>query len=197
MSLEPQKPKHAARPLGKEAGAVEVRTAGRPPSVYRPELAADICERIASGETLRAICTEDGMPRETVFRRWVLKYEDLRTVYRAAREIKADSLFDEGLDLARAIMSEPGSAQRVRAYDIAINQLRWAAGKLNPQQYSEKSSVSFTVPIQINTPLDLGQGGVDAETADNVYQIEATVEQETADGATPDKTTKGAGPASK
>lgn len=159
------------RPLAK-------RTAGRPPSVFRPELATAIVERIAEGETLSQICKSDGMPTPTTFRRWTLAREDLWETFQAARELKADSLFDEALDLSRLIREEPGGAQRVRAHDIAINHLRWAAGKLNPVKYSDRSQINLTVPIQINTTLDLGQRGGGVTEENSAYDLKAIIVQE-------------------
>ncbi len=163
------------RKLAKEPGASPARTKGRPPATYRPELALAICERIAGGETLSSICKSDGMPSAVSFRRWSLARKDLFEAFMAARQLKADALFDEALDMARALALEPGTAQRVRAYDVAISQLRWSAGKLNPQRFSERSAVSFVVPIQIVTSLELGQPGAGARKEGDVYEIRAEV----------------------
>ncbi len=153
------------------------KRAGRPPSVFRPELVAAIVERIAEGETLSAICRTDGMPTPGTFRKWALARKEVWEVLQAARELKADSLFDEAMDLAREIRDDPGSAQRVRAYDVSMSHLRWAAGKLNPQRYSDRSQMIFTVPIQINTTLDLGQGAAGTEDG-SVYDLSAKVVSE-------------------
>jgi hypothetical protein len=40
--------------------------------VYTPELAHEICRRLAEGETLKVICREKGMPSASTVRRWVL-----------------------------------------------------------------------------------------------------------------------------
>jgi hypothetical protein len=41
------------------------------PSDYNLEIAAEICERLAGGEPLQAICRKgDGMPTDTIVRRW-------------------------------------------------------------------------------------------------------------------------------
>jgi hypothetical protein len=179
---KPRPPK--VRPLGKElanAARELTRTKGRPPSVYRPELAIEICERVAEGETLRQICQSDGMPTATTFRRWVVAEEPLREAWHAARELKADTLFDEALDMARAVAEEPGTTQRLRGYDLAMQQLRWSAGKLNPAKYSERSQLSFIVPIQINTSLDLGQPGAVTEQG-SVYEVKAEIKEEPAAG---------------
>jgi len=42
------------------------------PRIYTPELAANICERIAAGESLREICEPDTMPSRETVRRWIL-----------------------------------------------------------------------------------------------------------------------------
>ena len=151
------------------------RTKGRPPATYRPELALAICERIAGGETLSSICKLDGMPSAVSFRRWALARKDLFEALAAARSLKADALFDEALDLARELVIAPGTAQKVRAYDVAMSQLRWSAGKLDPQRFSERSAVSFVVPIQILTTLDLGQEGAKSRDESNIYEIKAEV----------------------
>ncbi len=162
-------------PIPSQVRPLAKRTAGRPPSVFRPELATAIIERVAEGETLSTICKGDGMPTPTTFRRWTLARREVWEAFQAARELKADSLFDEALDMARKIKEEPGGPQRVRAHDVAMSHLRWAAGKLNPQQYSDRSQTTFTVPIQINTTLDLGQGGGGHTEDASVYDLTAQV----------------------
>lgn len=146
--------------------------AGRLLQKYDVGVMADICVRVASGETLTAICKEKNQPTTWTFRNWVLKDETIRAMYTQARELKAHSLFDEALDLAREVKAHPGSSQQVRAYEILINHLRWAAGKLNARDYSERSSVRFIVPIQINTTIDLAGNEVDP---DKVYDLTAEV----------------------
>lgn len=176
-------------PIPSQVRPLAKRTRGRPPSVFRPELVVEIIERVAEGETLTSICETDGMPSPTTFRRWVLAREEVRTAFQLARELKADSLFDEALDMARAIKRSPGTSQNVRAYDVVMSHLRWAAGKLNPQRYSDRSQISFTVPIQINTTLDLGQGGGGGNVTEHgdVYDLTAKVVEEAPAEATPSK----------
>ncbi len=151
------------------------RKAGRPPVVYSEAVSEVICDRVAAGETLRSICTSDGMPSAVSFRRWSLAHKELFETLQAARQLAADALFDEALDMGRELAREPGTAQRVRAFDVAMSQMRWSAGKLDPQRYSDRSAVSFVVPIQIITTLDLGQEGVSKSDDANVYEIKAEV----------------------
>ncbi len=175
-------------PIPSQVRPLAKKTRGRPPSVFRPELVVEIVERVAEGETLSSICADDGMPTPSTFRRWVLARDEVREAFFLARELKADSLFDEALDLARAIKRSPGTSQNVRAYDVAMSHLRWAAGKLNPQRYSDRSQISLTVPIQINTTLDLGQGStVQVTEHGSVYDLTAQVVEEAEAGPTSSK----------
>ena len=149
-------------------------------TAYEPDLALQICEQIAEGETLLAVCKMDGMPARQTFHRWVVNYPELSRAYSAARELSAYAMEDKALDLAEQIRLEPGSSQKVRAYDISMNQLRWSAIRRNPQAFSEKAALHITVPIQINTGLDLGDTAAAGGTPDhpNIYEIEAQVAKE-------------------
>lgn len=71
------------------------------PAPYTPELADRICERLADGETLRAICRDEGMPDDRTVRRWAL--DDLHgfgTRYSRAREFGYMRMADEVIELA-------------------------------------------------------------------------------------------------
>jgi hypothetical protein len=150
---------------------------------FSEELGLAICERISKGETLRHICKDPGYPSPTTVHRWVLLHQDFATAYKMAREMSSYSLEDEALDNARLIRAIPGDSSRVRAFDIAINQLRWSAGRRNPSVYSDRASVNITVPIQINTSLDLDAGPVkslpgDTSDPNSVFTIEAMLPTE-------------------
>lgn len=147
----------------KQEGALTVRGTPRVrwKRVYDPELAIEVCERIAEGETLADICKGEGMPTVGTFLYWVTQIPALSQTYRLAREISGHVLEDEGLGIARTL-KEGGwgkdDGTKVRALDVALDQLRWAAGFRNPKEFSPKSPVTFQVPIQINTSLGLADG---------------------------------------
>lgn len=171
-------PKASRRATGyRDLVATRSKPGGRRVSVYRPELVLAICERLAEGETMSEICATPGMPAASTVRRWALDKKPVWEALSTARGLKADSLFDEALDMARALREEPGNSQNVRAYDVVMSHLRWAAAKLNPQQYSDRSLVNVTVPIQINTTLDLGTS-LAGSGAGSVYDVTATIVEE-------------------
>ena len=52
---------------------------------YSRALGRRICQRVAAGETLRAICAEPDMPSTAAVRRWAQHNDDFAEVYRRAR----------------------------------------------------------------------------------------------------------------
>lgn len=110
------------------------------PSDFTPEIANEICERLAEGESLRTICLDDDFPDRTTVRRWLAKGatkdapEDLvafRLQYAHARECQAETYAEKIVDDA------------MNATDAAIGRLRmdalkWAASKLAPKKYGDK-----------------------------------------------------------
>ncbi len=72
------------------------------PSLYTEALVAKICRRLAEGETLRAICRDEAMPDKATVLRWLgdKTKADFRDQCAHAREMQADALFDEALEIA-------------------------------------------------------------------------------------------------
>ncbi len=164
----------------REAGLSATRLGGRFVTRYDPTMALRICERIAEGETLLAICAAgSGLPCRQTFYRWAVNYPELARAYATARELSGHSLEEEALCMARYIRDAKHmhDSASVRAYDVALGQLRWSASKRNPRVYSERAAMTFTVPIQINTTIDLAAGGGGTAEHTNIYEVEAKVEE--------------------
>ena len=67
---------------------------------YSNEIAETICDRLAEGESLRAICADPAMPaRATVFR-WLARHPEFRRSYAIARDCLTEYLWDEILKIA-------------------------------------------------------------------------------------------------
>jgi len=148
---------------------------------YDAEMVLKICDRIQGGELLNVICSPtSGNVTTQTFWRWTVIFPECARAYAAAREISAYAMEEEALQIGRGVWGEPGSAQRVRAADIYMNQLRWSASRRNPRIYSEKTAVKVVVPIQINTGLDLLGDGSGEKTLDgaDVYNLTAQVVEE-------------------
>jgi len=125
-----------------------VRKRGRP-SKYTPELAATICERIADGEPLRSVCRDAVMPDKSTVLRWLGNDEnaEFRDQYARAREMQADGLFDEALEIADDVSddwTEDKDGKKVFDHEhvqrsrLRVDTRKWAAGKLAPKVYGDK-----------------------------------------------------------
>lgn len=99
---------------------------GRPTS-HTPELADEICERIASGETLRAICRDDHMPTYRSVYRWRESDQEFSTRFALAREVGGDVIAEETIEIADDASNDTRITERGEQPDtewIARSKLR-------------------------------------------------------------------------
>lgn len=120
------------------------------PTDYNQELADLICERIADGESLRRICSDDDMPnRATVFR-WLAKDKDFSDQYTHAREEQIEAKVDEINEIADngandwMEVNESGNmgyklnGEAIQRSRLRIDVIKWQAGKLKPKKYGDR-----------------------------------------------------------
>lgn len=166
----------------RRAGLAKADFHGRMITAYDPGVALIICEEIADGKSLTEICSREGMPARSTFHRWRLMNPELDRAYQTARELSAETMEEQALALAAAL-TKPGAdftGTKVRAYEVAMGQLRWSAARRDPRRYGGTTTDKVVIPIQINTTLDLAEGpaktgvGLDNQHP-NVYTIEAKV----------------------
>ncbi len=126
----------------------KAKKAGRP-SLYTKALTAKICRRLAEGESLRAVCLDPAMPDKTTILRWLADETkaEFRTQYAHARDMRADALFDEALEIAddaSGDWTEDGNGKAVLDHEhvqrsrLRVDTRKWAAGKLAPKRYGDK-----------------------------------------------------------
>jgi hypothetical protein len=104
------------------------------PEGYGQDTIDTICEMLADGKSLRAICREEGMPSTSTVCKWLAKNEAFAEQYARARELQADALFDDILDIADKGLIALDAAEDRR---IQIDARKWMAGKLKGK-YSDK-----------------------------------------------------------
>ena len=109
-------------------------------SIYTEELAQTICDRIADGESLRAICRDDDMPDRATALKWLDKHDDFATKYARAREAQADHLFEDMQQVADT--GNPEDVQRAR---LRVMTMQWRASKLAPKKYGDRQEVDLNV----------------------------------------------------
>jgi hypothetical protein len=132
------------------------------PSTFTQEIGDLICERLADGESLRAICQGDDMPnRATVFR-WLADEENktFRDQYTRAREEQAETLLDEIVEIAddsrqdtipkvgrdgEEYGEQPNSEWIARSR-LRVDARKWVVSKLAPKKYGEKIQAEVSGP---------------------------------------------------
>lgn len=134
------------------------------PSDYTDEIALTICTRLVDGQSLRAICREEGMPdRGTVFR-WLETHEGFRSQYARAREAQAETFADELLEISddasndwmeRNDKDNPGwiaNGEHINRSRLRVDTRKWVASKLKPKKYGDKLAIGGgDEPIQVKS----------------------------------------------
>ncbi len=115
---------------------------------FTQEIADIICERLADGESLRSICRDDDMPSTVTICKWLGRLPDFANQYARARELQADAMFDDCLDIANRVaigVTTITKASGVEVHEgdmlnhrrLQIDVRKWAAGKLRPKKYGD------------------------------------------------------------
>lgn len=147
-------------------------------AVLNPDLALQVCERIAGGERLRAICKDPKMPSAYTFIQWTLMHPEVHTAFTAAKQLSSfakDELAEEKLE---ELIETPGTPQKVAAYRAYVNHLRWAAERRNAAEYGARAPVNIAVPIQINTNLALDPASGTPIDQEAIYDLRAEIASE-------------------
>jgi hypothetical protein len=125
--------------------------AGRPKG-YNQKIAKQICDQIAEGKSLRAICKQDGYPSKTAVFRWLLDddLKDFRDQYAQARELQAQGWADDIIEIAddgendtyiamvddeAVVKTNFDNIQRSR---LRVDARKWVLSKLIPKKYGDK-----------------------------------------------------------
>lgn len=145
---------------------------------YDHDVALAICQLVAEGKTLRNISKRAGFPGRSTIYGWLTLNPKFYDAYERAKELSAQHFEDEALDMSRELReANDFSGTKVQAYNIAMGQLRWSAARRDKTRYGQQVQGQTTVPIQINTTLNLGQEGQGPPTSEtqSVYSVSATV----------------------
>lgn len=116
---------------------------------FNPEIANEICNRIAKGESLRTICgpeRDDLIPGQTVVYQWLATNEGFAKQYAHAREMQAETFADRIVD--DAMIAEDAALGRLR-----MDALKWAASKLAPKKYGDKVQTEHSGDVGLKVEI--------------------------------------------
>jgi hypothetical protein len=109
--------------------------------VYTPELAAEILDRIAAGESLRSICRSEHMPVESAVRLWATEdHHGFAAQYARATLIRMHVLADEVMEIADDKTGDP-ARDRLR-----LDTRKWLMSKIAPKVYGDKLDLTHAAP---------------------------------------------------
>jgi len=145
------------------------------PSEFSQDMADQICERIADGESLRQICESEGFPSKSAVFRWLGVNTVFRDQYARAHEEQADTYadeiiaiaddsandygFKEGEDASGASAKPVFLAENVQRSKLRVDARKWKASKLNAKKYGDKITNEMTgadgAPLNFSCTINL------------------------------------------
>ena len=122
-----------------------------------------ICERIANGESLRAICEDKDMPNKATVFKWLAADQTFSDQYARAREAQADALFDDILSIADDGTNDwmerknaddmnigwVENGEALRRSQLRIDARKWMAGKLKAKKYGDKLDLNHSGTLEL------------------------------------------------
>ncbi len=119
------------------------------PTTYTPELAAAICDAIASSSKgIRRLSKEnEGFPNPDTIYRWVKEHKDFSDQYAQAKRQQIEVIVDEIIEIADdtshdTSINDAGKViinhEHINRSRLRIDTRKWLASKLAPKIYGEK-----------------------------------------------------------
>lgn len=153
------------------------------PTIYTEKLAAEICSRIASGESVRSIGRDETMPNAATIFDWALNNKSFSEQYEQARRIQADQMFEELAEIADdgsndwmekelqngEIVDMPNH-EHIQRSKLRVDTRKWALSKMLPKRFGDKLDVTSD-----GKPLNVSVSQEGAEK----YGITPTTENDT------------------
>lgn len=123
-------------------------------------VADSICEHLAGGESLRAICLADDMPDKATVFRWLASNASFRDQYARAREIQAETLVDEIIEISDdatndwMVRNSKGgedsgwllNGEHVQRSRLRVDSRKWFASKVAPKKYGDRTHTEISGP---------------------------------------------------
>ena len=100
----------------------------------------EICERVANGEAVSAICEEHKMPSRFSLYDWLANDSVFADMMNKAYATRGEKFAEETTLLADEAREAP--PELTAAYRLAVETRRWAAGRLLPSKYGDKVTLA-------------------------------------------------------
>lgn len=125
----------------------------------------EIISDIESGMSLRKSLLKDNRPSSSTFYIWIEEDESKSKQYARATELRADSMFEDILDIAYNSSGdkkynetgETMDSEYVARSRIKIDAIKWMLGKMQPKKYGDKIQNEISGEVT-QTIISLGNG---------------------------------------
>ena len=159
--------------LGTGAETLPAIAVSNGPARFTPQLAIEICERLANGESLRRICDSDErFPTESAVRQWVIRdVQGFAAQYTHAREIGLDRMADELIEIAddssrdtttRTDGSECADTEWINRSRLRVDARKWHTSKISPSKYGDRLMAQLDATVTHQVKPDLSGLSVEA-----------------------------------
>jgi len=114
----------------------------------------EICNRLAMGESLRAICAGPDMPDKSTVFAWLAVDPEFQRAYAVARAFQAETYADEIIEIADDatgdwVDRENRDGELERAFDrehverakLRVDARKWMAAKLAPKKFGDSTAL--------------------------------------------------------
>lgn len=117
---------------------------------YRPEIASFICDRIANGESLRKICSDEDMPVCSTVFKWLIEQRLFSEQYARAREAQCDAFVEEIIEISDnnsgdTLITEGGAkanSEWINRSRLRVDTRKWLMSKLAPKKYGDRTTLA-------------------------------------------------------
>jgi hypothetical protein len=138
---------------------------GMSKSTFTPEIAAEICARLAEGEPLRVICRDAHMPAWRTVYDWIEANDDFSARIARARKLGFDAIAEEALEIADTPeigeeTEDDGEKVKVKRGDMLGHRKLQVETRLKllakwcPAKYGDRTAMELTGanggPVQIS-----------------------------------------------
>ena len=112
------------------------------PSTYSPDVAEEICARVATGEDILSICSSEGMPSHTTLHRWREVRPEFRDAYTRARELSGEASEARIQKIMKDLRAGDIDANAAR---VLLDAEKWLAAKRAPRTHGDKIDVDHNI----------------------------------------------------
>jgi hypothetical protein len=141
----------------------------------------ELCHRIMGGESVARICRDRHMPAQSTVFQWLTSNDRFREAYQIAKQLMAETLADEVLDISDDsagdyVQGENGAAfnsEHVQRAKLRVDSRKWLASKLAPKRYGDAATLKHESGMSLNVVTGVPQPTANLSTEQIAVRIAA------------------------